>query len=266
MPHIDKHAPGDFCWIELATTDQNAAIAFYSKLFGWQPSNMPMGPDSFYTIFRLENRDAAAAYTLDRDQLQHGVPPHWNLYIAVDSADASAARAAELGGTVLAPPFDVMDAGRMAVIQDPTGATFCIWQAGRNTGTGITGAPGTLCWADLNTPDQARAGEFYSALFGWQIMKEDEKPEHNYWHIKNGEEFIGGIPPAAHLQPGAPAHWMAYFTVSDCDKTANEAKSLGANLYMPPADFENIGRIAVIADPQGAAFAIFKAAARPASA
>lgn len=266
MPTIDKHAPGDFCWIELATTQQNAAIAFYAKLFGWAANHMPVGPDEFYTIFRLEGRDAAAAYTLQKDQLDRGVPPHWNLYIAVESADASAARAAELGGTVPAPPFDVGDAGRMAAIQDPTGATFCIWQPNKNAGTGITGSPGTLCWADLNTPDQARAGEFYSALLGWQMMKEDKDPAHNYWHIKNGEEFIGGIPPAAHLPPGAPAHWLAYFTVADCDITAAEAKSLGAKLYMPPTDFEDVGRISVIADPQGAAFAIFKATAHRASA
>ena len=270
MAHITKHAPGNFCWVELATTDQNAAIAFYSKLFGWHANNMPMGPagegsTEVYTIFQLEGRDAAAACTLRTEQLQHGVPPHWGVYIAAENVDSSAARAAELGGTVLAPPFDVFDAGRMAVIQDPTGATFCLWQPKRNPGTGIAGSPGTLCWCDLNTPDQARAGAFYSALFGWQIMKEDEKLEHNYWHIKNGEEFIGGIPPSSLHRPGTPAHWMAYFTVSDCDATAAEAKSLGATLYMPPSDFEEVGRISVIADPQGAAFAIFKAAARRAA-
>lgn len=266
MPTIEKHASGEFCWIELATTDQAAAHGFYSKLFGWSPRTMPIGPDEVYTIFDLEGRAAAAAYTLRPEERSHGVPPHWNLYVAVQSADATAARAKELGGTVLAGAFDVFDAGRMAVLQDPTGAAFCVWQANKNQGTGITGVPGTLCWADLSTPDQARAGQFYSSLFGWQIMKEDEDPAHNYWHIKNGEEFIGGIPPASHRQPGTPAHWLAYFTVADCDATASEAKKLGANLYMAPTDFENVGRISVIADPQGATFAIFKAAANSASA
>jgi len=118
----------------------------------------------------------------------------------------------------------------------------------------------------LSTPDRERAGQFYSDLFGWQFLKEDEKTAHNYWHIMNGEEFIGGIPPASHRQPGTPAHWLAYFLVSDCDTTAAAAKNLGANLYMPPTDFEKVGRISVIADPQGAAFAIFKSAARGASA
>jgi len=187
MPHIAKHSPGNFCWVELATTDQSAAQAFYAKIFGWSANNIPMGPDGVYTIFQLEGRDAAAACTLRPDQLQHSVPPHWNLYVAVQNADATAARAAELGGTVLAPPFDVMDAGRMAVLQDPTGAVFSLWQPKRNPGTGIALAHGTLCLADLSTPDQDRAGEFYSALFGWRIMQEDEDPAHNYWHIQNGE-------------------------------------------------------------------------------
>jgi len=264
MANIEKHAPGNFSWIELATTDQTAAKDFYAKIFGWSFNDYPTGPNEVYTLFQVEGRDAAAACTLRPDQLSHGVPPHWNLYVAVQNADATAARAAELGGKVLAPPFDVFDSGRMAVVQDPTGASLCVWQPNKHPGTGITGADGTLCWADLNTRDRERAAEFYSGLFGWQIMKEDEAPEHNYWHIKNGEEFIGGLPPGAPQKPGAPAHWLAYFTVSDCDATAAEAKNLGAKLYMPPTDFEHVGRISVIADPQGAVFAIFKAAAQSA--
>src|SRR5215470_9115277 len=254
MPKIDKHVPGNFCWVELTTTDQSAAASFYCKIFGWSADNIPIGPNQVYTIFQLEGRNAAAACTLRPEQLQHGVPPYWGLYIAVEDADASAARAAELGGTVLAPPFDVGDAGRMAILRDPGGATFSIWQANINPGTGIAGAHGTLCWADLNTANRDHVAPFYSALFGWQIMKEDEDPAHDYWHIKNGEEFIGGIPPVVDLRAG-PAHWQAYFSVSDCDLTATEAESLGAKLYMAPTDFEDVGRISIIADPQGATFA-----------
>jgi len=266
MSPSEKHAPGNFCWVELATTDQAAAESFYSKIFGWSADNIPVSETESYTIYQLEGRHAAAACTLRSEQLQHGVSPHWGVYIAVQNADASAARAAELGGKILAGPFDVGDAGRMASIQDSTGAAFSIWQAGVNPGIGIAGKHGTLCWCDLNTPDQARAGQFYAGLFNWQIVKEDEDPAHNYWHIKNGEEFIGGIPPASHLRPGTPAHWLAYFNVSDCDLTAGEARQLGATLYMPPTDFEDVGRVSVLADPQGATFAIFKAAAHRAAA
>ncbi len=265
MANIEKHAPGEFCWVELGTTDQAAAADFYRQIFGWSAKNMPIGPDEVYTMFQLEGRDAAAGFKLRPDQLSGDVPPNWHLYVAVESADATAARAEQLGGKILAAPSDVFEAGRMAVLQDPTGAVFSLWQPNKNPGTGITASHGTLCWADLSTPDQARAGQFYSELFGWQIMKEDEDSAHNYWHIKNGEEFIGGIPPASHRQAGTPAHWLAYFTVSDCDATATAAKNLGAKLYMPPTDFENVGRISIMADPQGATFAIFKAAARGAS-
>ncbi|MGO9274464.1 MAG: VOC family protein [Terriglobia bacterium] len=262
MPQIEKHAPGSFCWIELATTDQNAAKSFYGSLFGWAAADMPMGPNDFYTMFKLEGRDAAAGYTLRPGQRSQGVPPHWMLYILVESADAAAPRAAELGGTVIVPPFDVYDAGRMAVLQDPTGAYFCVWQAKNNTGMGIAGVDGTLCWADLSTPDRARAGDFYSGLFGWQIGKEDEEPGHDYWHIKNGEEFIGGLPPAAHRDPHAPAHWLAYFLVSDCDVSAAKAQQLGAAVYLAPMNVEDVGRMAILADPQGAAFSIFQPAPR----
>jgi predicted enzyme related to lactoylglutathione lyase len=256
MTHIDKHSAGSFCWIELATTDQKAAKDFYRNLFGWTPDDSPIGPGEFYTVFKLEGRDAAAAYTLRADQRALGMPPNWMIYIAVDSADQAAVKAKQLGGTVIAPPFDVMDLGRMAVIQDPTGAHFCVWQAAKNTGIGIAHVAGTLCWADLSTPDAKRATDFYSGLFGWQIMA-DEKDKSGYLHIKNGEQFIGGIPPAAHRQPGVPPHWLPYFWVDDVDTSAAKAKQLGAKLYAEPMTIENVGRMAVIADPQAAVFAIF---------
>jgi len=258
MAHIDKHSAGSFCWIELATTDQSAAKAFYAALFGWNPNDMPMGPGEVYTIFRLDGRDAAAGCTLRPEQLAQQVPPHWMSYIAVTSADQAAEKAKNLGGTVLAPAFDVMEAGRMAVIQDPTGAIFCVWQAGKNTGIGIAGVHGTLCWADLSTPDVNRAREFYSGLFGWQIMA-GENDKSGYLHIKNGEHFIGGIPPAEYRQAGVPPHWLAYFWVDDVDASTAKAKGLGANIFAGPMTIENVGRMTVLADPQGATFAIFHA-------
>jgi predicted enzyme related to lactoylglutathione lyase len=258
MSHIDSHPPGSFCWIELGTTDQPAAKSFYQALFGWTPADMPMGPDDFYTIFKLEGRDAAAAYTLLPEQRAQGVPPNWMLYIMVVSADDAAKRAAELGGTVLKDAFDVFDAGRMAVLQDPTGAVFCAWEPKKSKGIGIAHVDGTLCWADLSTPDPQRASKFYSDLFGWQIVSDDEDPEYNYLHIKNGEHFIGGIPPVSHRQPNTPPYWLLYFNASNCDAVADKAKALGAKFYVPPMTMENVGRFAVLADPQGAVFALFQ--------
>jgi predicted enzyme related to lactoylglutathione lyase len=263
MPYIEKHKPGSFCWIELSTTDQNAAKSFYGSLFGWAVNDMPMGPNDFYTIFKLEGRDAAAAATLRPEQREHGVPPHWMIYVAVDNADATVKGAAEFGGKVLAPAFDVMDAGRMAVLQDPTGATFAVWQAMRNSGTAITGVDGTLCWAELSTSDQSRAGKFYASLFGWKLTGDtDDNPPSDYVHIQNGEDYIGGISPVAYLKPGVPPHWLPYFQASNCDATAAKAKQLGAKFYVEPTTAENVGRFAVVADPQGAVFAIFQAMPR----
>ncbi|MFZ0213249.1 MAG: VOC family protein [Candidatus Acidiferrales bacterium] len=260
MANIEKHRPGDFCWIELATTDQAAAKKFYGELFGWATDDSPMGPGDFYTTFKIDGREAAAAYTLRTEQRAQGIPPHWNLYVAVENADDDAKRAAELGGKILAAPFDVFDAGRMAVMQDPTGASFSIWQAAKSIGTRITGVPGTLCVADLMTPDQEAASHFYEKLFGWKIGKEDEEPVHRYYHLFNGEEFIGGIPPASFRDPSVPPHWQIYILVADCAAASAHAKKLGAEIFLPPMDIEGIGWISVMADPQGAVFAVFQAA------
>jgi predicted enzyme related to lactoylglutathione lyase len=254
MRTIDKHPAGAFCWIELGTTDPGSAKRFYSALFGWNPNDMPMGPDETYTIFRLEGRDAAAAYHLN-PQRQPGVPPHWMIYVAVSHADDTVQHATQAGAKVLAGPFDVSESGRMAVLQDPTGAAFAIWQPKHHQGLGIADVDGTLCWADLMTRDAERARRFYSDLFGWQISAGDQHS--GYLHIKNGESFIGGIPPAG-LQPGVPPHWLLYILTSDCDATVAKAKSLGAQIHYGPTTMEGVGRWAVVADPQGAVFAPFQ--------
>jgi hypothetical protein len=255
MPNVDKHPAGAFVWIELGTTDQVAAKTFYGSLFGWVAKDMPMGPDEHYTIFQIDGRDAAAAYTLHPER-SAGVPPNWTPYISVDDVDAATGRAERAGGKVLAAPLDVFDAGRMAVIQDPTGASFALWQPKANPGIGIAGADGTLCWADLMTTDVARARQFYADLFGWEIAP-GEHDSSGYLHIKNGETFMAGIPPVG-PQPGVPSHWLLYFLASDCDGAAEKAKAAGASIYYGPTTMEGVGRWAVVADPQGAVFAIFQ--------
>jgi predicted enzyme related to lactoylglutathione lyase len=125
------------------------------------------------------------------------------------------------------------------------------------------GEDGTLCWADLSTPDQGRASKFYSDLFGWKMMADtDDKPPSGYLHIVNGEDFIGGIPPAQHRDPNVAPHWLPYFQVSNCDASAAKAKELGGKFCLAPMTMEGVGRMAVIADTQGAVFAIFQAMPR----
>jgi hypothetical protein len=257
--HVHHHAPGSFCWFELSTTNQAQAKAFYGAIFGWQPSDQPVGPNDVYTIFKIDGRDAAAACTLRPDQLAHGVPPNWLLYVSVQNVDASAKRATGAGGTVLMPPFDVMESGRMALVADPTGAAFAIWEPRTHHGTGIVGDQGTGVWADLTTPDPVRAARFYHALFDWKIVAGKSMapagPD-DYGHIVNGHEFIGGVSPATPQSNGVPPHWLIYFAVSDCYATAAKTKSAGGAIVVPPMTVGEVRKFAVLADPQGAAFAV----------
>jgi len=256
MKIIDHAVPGNFCWAELATSNQAEAKKFYESLFGWAADDTPLGPGEFYTMFKLEGRTVGAAFTLRAQEVKQGVPPHWGVYVAVKSADEIAAKVAGLGGTLLAPAFDVFDAGRMAIIQDPTGATFQVWQPNKNWGFQIAEIPGTVCWADLMTNDTKKAEAFYSGLLGW-TFDPGQKPG-DYLHIKNGETFIGGMPPAGTAGPGVPPHWLFYFYVTDCDASTAKATSLGAKVYMPAMTMEGVGRFSVVADPQGASFSLFQ--------
>ncbi len=256
MANVDTHAPGTFCWIELGTTDQNAAKQFYGSLFGWAPADFPMGPNEYYTMFNIDGRNTGACYTLNEQMRTQGVPPHWMLYVCVSNADETAAKVQPAGGKIVAGPFDVMTFGRMAVVQDSTGATLSIWQPMSHQGTAISGVPGTLCWADLMTPDAAGAARFYEQVFNWKL--DPGKDGTGYLHIKAGEEFIGGIPPAEHVPPGIPPHWLLYFYVENCDAATSKATGAGARVHMPPMTMEGVGRWSVVADPQGAAFALFQ--------
>jgi predicted enzyme related to lactoylglutathione lyase len=256
MPHVDKHKPGSFNWLELGTSDQNGAKQFYGSLFSWKFEDFPMGPDSVYTMFKLEGKDVGGCFSVTH--IAPGVPPHWGVFVAVEDADKTAAQAAELGGTVLRPPMDVYTFGRMAIMQDPTGANFSVWQPKTHIGTGIAGVDGTLCWADLDTTDRDRAKTFYEKLFGWHLSTGQGKDLSDYLHIQNGEDYIGGMPPADQHNQQTPPHWLLYFQVSDCDASTAKAKEVGASVYVSPMNIEGAGRLSVLSDPQGAVFALFQ--------
>lgn len=241
--------------MELATSDQQAAKSFYSALFGWQTMDFPMGPGETYTMFQQGGGLTGAAYQLKKEMA--GMPPFWGLYICVKSADETAAKAASAGGKVVAPAFDVMTFGRMAVLQDPTGAHFMIWEPRDHKGTSVAGEPGAFCWADLNSKDPETAANFYRQVFGWEIAP--GKDNSGYLHIKNGEQFIGGVPPVHFQNPNAPPHWLIYWQVADCDASTAKAKELGATIYWGPQTMEGVGRWSVMADPQGAVSALFQA-------
>ena len=258
MADTDTHEPGAFCWPELSTIDQKAAAAFYHELFGWEINDQPMGPGESYTMFQVRKRPVGAAFTMRPEQRQQGIPPHWGSYVAVKSADEAAKRTESLGGKVLAPAFDVMDAGRMAVLQDPTGAIFMVWQAGKHSGAGILNEPGALCWTELATRDTKKAEKFYTQLFGWTSKVGGEGTPMEYTEFHNqGKPGVGMMQMPPQVPAQVPAYWMPYFQVTDCDASMNTAKRLGAHVAVAPMDIPNTGRFSVISDPQGAMFAIF---------
>ena len=255
--NIERHRPGTFSYAELATTDAQGARAFYSGLFGWETDEIPMGESGTYYMFRLGDRVAGAMYQLGGEQ-QGQVPAHWGSYVTVESVDASAARATELGGTVLAEPFDVMDAGRMAVVRDPTGAVFSLWEARGHVGAQVLGEPGAACWNELATPDPERAAEFYGGLFGWTARSQDMGGGMIYISFLNGGEPAGGMYRITEQMAGMPPSWMVYFAVEDADAGAARARELGAHVHMEPTDIPGVGRFAMLGDPQGAVFSIIR--------
>ncbi|HEX5228584.1 MAG TPA: VOC family protein [Bryobacteraceae bacterium] len=240
----------------MATSNQNAAKSFYSALFGWTAQDVPIAQGAVYSLMQLNGRVAAGLYTMHDEERDGGIPPNWKLYVATANADQSAKKAAQLGAKVVDAPFDIADRGRAAVFHDPAGAPFQVWQPKQRKGLGVVGEPGSFCWADLNTSDQAGAKTFYAGLFGWKMMFGHGK-ESGYLHIVNGEQYIGGVPPAHQNSANEPPHWLIYFAVADVDKSFHRARDLNAKLLLRPMDFEGVGRMAMLADPQGAVFALF---------
>jgi uncharacterized protein len=248
----DSYKPGTFCWAELQTTDADAAKAFYSGLLGWTHEDQPIGEGSVYTMLSRDGRQVAALYAGQ----QEGMPPFWASYVSVEDADAEAERARELGATVLAGPFDVMQAGRMAVIQDPQGAAVSLWQAGDRFGAQLVNAPGAPTLNQLNTSDPEAAARFYSDLFGWKLRQMFDDDGQSYWGIYNGGDLNGGM---MALPPGmeAPPHWLVYFGVEDLDAAVERIGELDGQVTLPPTPVPG-GRILVAQDPQGAFFALWE--------
>ena len=250
MGERTSYEHGTFSWTDLAVPDPEAAKAWYSGLLGWENEDVPVEGGGVYTMARLDGRAVAAIA-----QGQEGQPPAWNSYVTVDDVDAAAARAGELGGVAMMPPFDVMEAGRMAVLQDPTGAVFSIWQARESIGAELVNAHGALCLNQLTTNDPSRAQEFYSALFGWRIeaVPDGETP---YWGIYRGEQMNGGMMGVPEGAP-MPSHWLVYFGIDDIDAAAEQIGSSGGTLMMPKTEVPGPGHIVVAQDPQGAVFALY---------
>ncbi len=257
MSAVEEHKAGTFCWIELGTTDTGAARNYYKDLFGWSDA-----AEQDYVMLKLSGKEVGGLYELTDEMRAHGVPPHWLSYVSVVSADETAKKAESLGATILKEPFDVFAVGRMAVIQDPTGAVFAVWQPRTHIGARVVNEPGSLCWNELATNDVDAAGAFYTKLFDWGSEQREMGPI-TYTMFMAGDRPAGGMLKMTEEWGDIPPHWMPYLATDDCDYCAEKAKSLGAEVKVPPTDIPSVGRFAVLQDPQGAVISVIKLQEQP---
>ncbi len=267
----ERYPPGVPCWIDTAQPDPEAAAAFYGGLFGWElEDRMSAGSPARYFVARLGGEDVAAIGSRAADV--EGTPA-WATYVRVDDADDAAANATAAGGLVLTAPFDVLQAGRMAVLADPSGAVFAVWQAREHKGAGLVNAAGTWNWSNLHTPDAAGAEAFYGEVFGWELMPMGEL---GMWRVPGYGDVLAARDPdlrRRHAEPGVPegfsdaiawlelaaedatAHWSVTFAVDDTEATARMADALGGTVVVSPFDAGG-AMVAVLRDPQGAEFSV----------
>jgi uncharacterized protein len=280
----ESYPPGVPCWVDTSQPDPEAAAKFYGCLFGWEfEDRMPADSPGRYLVGRLRGRDVAGV-----GSQPEGMPPTavWNTYVCVESADEAAAKAKDAGGQVLMEPFDVVDAGRMAVLADPEGAVFCVWQPKGTVGAQLVNEPGTWNFSELNTQDPDRAAAFYGELFGWVAQTLDSGEAGGDFTmfrlpgygdhlaerdpgIRERQSEVGApegfedavawlVPMTGDQFPeGTPPHWSITFAVDDADATAARAAELGGTVLAPPFDAPWV-RMTVLSDPQGAVFTASK--------
>jgi predicted enzyme related to lactoylglutathione lyase len=270
MPERDGYIPGVPCWVDTSQPDPGAALGFYTGLFGWEFENvLPAEAPGQYFIGRLHGGDVAAVGSIPESMPQLAM---WNTYIWVESADETAAKVRDAGGSVVMEPFDIMDFGRMAVFADPEGAVFCVWQAKEHRGARVVNEHGSLNFNGLNTRDVDAAKSFYGSVFGWTTLAlsagemwtlpgygdhlERDNPGLRKQMAEMGgpvgfEDVVASINPIGDDQPHTPPHWSVTFGVDDAHAAAAKATELGGTVVVPPLDVP-WSRLTVIRDPQGA--------------
>ncbi|MDX6597890.1 MAG: uncharacterized protein QOE87_1777 [Gaiellales bacterium] len=250
MPTIDAHDPGTICWIDLASTDAAGATEFYCDLFGWTATE-PIENAGGYRMLLRDGRQVAGLAPVwgDTDGST------WSTYVASADADQTCAAAVAGGGEVVMDAMDVLTAGRMAVLRDPTGAQVSVWQAGDHRGYEVHSEPGAPIWSELVTRDLASAHDFYHSVFGWTALEDDfDGVPYTVW--KRHGKLVGG---ALEMDESWPAethsHWMVYIATDDCDAAARRCTELGGTIWHPPGDV-GPGRCALLEDPAGAVFSV----------
>ncbi|PBC86144.1 hypothetical protein SAMN05428945_6324 [Streptomyces sp. 2224.1] len=254
MPEVTSpYQPGTPCWIDLAAPDQQAAIDFYSEVFGWAGEIGPAETGG-YAVCTLNGKPVAGIMAAVPMGGQPAPPTVWTTYLSAADADATSEAVSQAGGTLLMPVTDVMTLGRMCIAAEPTGAVFGIWQPMDFPGAGIVNEPGALIWNELNTTDPSAAATFYKAALG--IDSAPMEGAENYYALTVKDRPVGGMQPMSEQMPsGTPSHWLVYFAVTDTDGTVDKITAAGGAALQQPFDMV-AGRMAVVADPQGATFAV----------
>lgn len=253
MPEITEYPSGSPSWADLLCKDGQAAKDFYGALFGWTYDDHPAGPDMVYTMFSHNGVPVCAS--AEPGPGQENLPPHWSVYVTVDDLESAVARARDAGGSILMEPFDVLDVGRMALIQDKEGAILRLWYPIQHAGAGKMHEPGAIAWFELATTDTDSAGSFYAHVLGAEVAPDPDTP-FEYTLLK-----VSGTPVAGMLKIGedwgpVPPNWGIYIGVDDVDATAAQATSLGGEVIAGPQDIPNFARFAVLRDAEGAVFSV----------
>jgi hypothetical protein len=249
---MPEYPPGTPSWVDLSSPDPDASAAFYKELFGWEAVESEDPEAGGYRQFKLNGKSVAGLSPIWQEQQ----PPMWTTYVSVADADEAAGKIKDAGGQLFMEPFEVLDAGRMAVFADTTAAVCAIWQPKAHRGAEIVNRVGALGWNELQTRDLEKAKEFYSAVFGWRPETMDfDGGEYTRWFL--GERIVGGmIEIGEDWPPEMPSNWAAYFNVDDADETVAKAQATGGKLLEGPRDIPDLGRFAFLADRHGAAFAV----------
>jgi predicted enzyme related to lactoylglutathione lyase len=254
MHVVTNYPDGVFSWVDLTTTDAEAAKTFYSELFNWEAEDLPTGMGGVYTMFRIDGKNVAGMGAMSPEMQAQGIPPYWTSYVKHDDVDAVAQKAPEAGGTVMVEPFDVMEEGRMAIIQDPTDAVFGVWQPHNHTGAQLINTVNALSWNELQTRDVDAAQAFYGDVFGWTY----EADPSGYVTVLQAEGRQAGMMQLDERMADVPPNWSIYFMVDDAEATAAKAEELGGRVLVPPSPAGDVGTFSVLQDPQGAVFSVIR--------
>lgn len=260
MTSISEPRPNSFCWAELAANNANLVKPFYQGLLGWTYHEEEMPDDmGSYITFMVNDIPAGAMFAMPPEMKNMQIPSHWGSYIRVDNCDAAVKKAVELGATVLKPSMDVFDAGRMAVLKDPCGAVFNVWQKVNHAGAAVQEkVVGTCCWNELLVSDPQKAVGFYGQLLGWKNSK-SEFDGKSYYSMSTSDDIpVGGIMQVTEEMGPIPPHWGVYFTVDNIQKAIDYVNNNGGKVLMGPHDVHGMGQFAVCQDPDGSVFSVFQ--------